>query len=348
MSKWRLLTLALSLALTASTAARAEPDAGDAYRVTGPAVHANLAIYFVHGQSRSGPVPLTLQEALGRKSIEIREVGHVNDVEIENTGNDEIFIQSGDIVKGGKQDRVLSVSLVLQPHSGPVSIASFCVEQGRWSARSGEDVAKFSSAASALPSRAAKIEMARSALPPARRPDADISQRQQQIWKSVAEIKEKLSSNLGAPVAAPQSQTSLQLALENGGLGREQADYVKALQPLGEQDDDIVGYVFAVNGTLNSADIYPSNGLFRKMWPKLLRASATEAIGERSAHADPAPPTAAATGFLDSAKSARSVEASTPGNGHVTVGESAKALFTETRPAAAAPSAWMHRNYLAH
>ena len=60
----------------------------------------------------------------------------------------------------------------------------------------------------------------------------------------------------------------------------------KALEQAGEKDDDVVGYVFAVNGKLNSADVYPSNGLFRKMWPKLLQASVTEAIGEKNAGGD--------------------------------------------------------------
>jgi hypothetical protein len=33
----------------------------DQERISGPFVHENLAIYFVHGQSGSGPVPLTLE-----------------------------------------------------------------------------------------------------------------------------------------------------------------------------------------------------------------------------------------------------------------------------------------------
>jgi hypothetical protein len=163
----------------------------------------------------------------------------------------------------------------------------------------------------------------------------------------VTEIQGKLSSNLSAPVAAPRSRTSLQLALESGELERAQADYVKALQPLGEQDDDIVGYVFAVNGKLNSADIYPSNGLFRKMWPKLLRASATEALGERNGTAEPAPPVAAADSFLATPKDAPSVQKSAGPAGRIEMRESAKTLFMEAKPAAAPASAWVHRNYLA-
>jgi hypothetical protein len=348
MSTWNLLAATLSLCLAQIGGGHANAETGDGYRLSGPAVHGNLAIYFVHGESRSGPVPLTLQEALAQKTIEVREIGQVNELLVENTGNEDIFIQSGDIVKGGQQDRVLSVSLLLKPHSGPLSIASFCVEQGRWSARGGEDVAKFSSANASLPSRAAKIGLAGAAAPKTAGPDANsVSKRQGEIWKLVTEIQGKLTSNLGAPVAAARSRTSLQLALENGSLERAQAEYVKALQSSGEQDDDIVGYVFAINGKLNSADIYPSNGLFRKMWPKLLRASATEALGERNGTAQPAPPIAEATSFLASPKDAPSIEKSAGLQGRVEMRESATQLFMEAKPAAAPASAWVHRNYLA-
>jgi hypothetical protein len=348
-TRWKLLAIALALGLLHGDGGRAEPGSADSYRLTGPAVHGNLAIYFVHGQSRSGSVPLTLQEALAQKVIEVRETGRVNELEVKNIGAEEIFIQAGDIVKGGQQDRVLSVSLVLPPHAGAVSIPSFCVESGRWSARSGEDVGTFSSGDAALPSREAKIEMAGSALGSSDGlRSGTVGRGQQEIWKSVAQIQGKLSTNLGVPVAAPKSRTSLQLTLENTRLGREVADYVGALQSLGEQDDDIVGYVFAVNGKLNSADIYPSNGLFRKMWPKLLRASATEAIGDRATTSEPPPSTAIATAFINSANSGSGVEARPGKEVRIRMQDNAKTLFLESRPAAA-PSAknWMHRSYLA-
>lgn len=328
--------------------ARAAEEAKNDYRLSGPAVHANLAIYFIHGKSRGGPVPLTLQEAFAKKVVEVREIGKVNQLEVENLGDEEILIQSGDIVKGGKQDRVLSVSLVLPPHSGAVSIASYCVEQGRWSARGGESVNKFSSNDAVLPSREAKIEMVGTVATQADRAAAsETSARQQEIWKNVAKIQGKLSSSLGTSVAAPRSQSSLQLALENKKLESEQTDYVKSLLPLGEAEDDIVGYVFAINGRVNSADVYPSNGLFRKMWPKLLRASVTEAIGDRSGTSEPPPPVAAVTTFLDDANRGAAVEKPVGDRGRVKVRESKKSLFFEARPASAPASSWMHRNYLA-
>src|SRR5581483_5884559 len=131
----------------------------DGPRITGPVVHENLAIYFIHGPSAPGKVPLTLEEAMAKGTVKVRETSNVNELEIENLGTEDVFVQSGDIVKGGKQDRTLMVSLLLPPKSGRVPIASFCVEQGRWSPRGREDSAQFASAAAAVPSRELKLAM---------------------------------------------------------------------------------------------------------------------------------------------------------------------------------------------
>src|SRR3954453_6998379 len=149
------------LALAASSLAILTicPARADDTRVSGPVVHENLAIYLVHGQSAAGPVPLTLEEALAKGAVRVHETGNVNELQIENLGGGEVFVQSGDIVKGGQQDRVLTVSLLLPPQSGRIPIASFCVEQGRWTARGKEDVKTFATASAAIPSREAKIAM---------------------------------------------------------------------------------------------------------------------------------------------------------------------------------------------
>src|SRR5262249_22523216 len=159
-------------------------------------------------------------------------------LDIENLGNDEIFVQSGDIVKGGQQDRVLMVSLLLPPRSGRVGIASFCVEQGRWSARGKEDVKTFRSAAAALPSRKAKMAITAPTLAYAgegvRARRADTSARQHEVWDSVAVVQQKLTRSLGASVAAAESRSSLQLSLESKALQEAQTAYVAALKPVGE------------------------------------------------------------------------------------------------------------------
>ncbi len=339
----------------------------DEYTISGPVVHENLAIYLVHGKSAAGAVPLTLDEALGKGSVKVHETGNVSELQIENLGTGEVFIQAGDIVKGGQQDRVLSVSLLLPPKSGRLPIASFCVEQGRWSARGKEDVKTFATASASVPSREAKIAI-RAPAQPAANPTVVIDpttairgghartmflaarelqglSRQQQVWAKVREVQDGLSSNLNAKVQAPASQSSLQLSLENEKLRDAQDAYLKALLKEGEKADDVVGYVFAIDGKLNSAEVYPSNGLFRKMWPKLLNASITEAIGKKnSAAADPAPTSEAALAFLNDASTGASSETPLPASVRLETRQAENAFFFETRRR---DGAFVHRSYLA-
>lgn len=319
--------------------------AGPAGRIGGPVVHENLAIYFIRGQSQPGPVPLTLAEALTGKLVQVHETGQVSQLSIENLGDQEVFVQAGDIVKGGQQDRVLTVSLVLPPRSGRVPIGSFCVEQGRWSGRPGEDVKTFTTAPAALPSREAKLRIAGTpSVPvPGIAPAVPSVNPQQGVWNAVAEVQQKLSRTLGAPVASPRSQTSLQLSLENEKLKEAQRAYVTALQAAGEQDD-IVGYVFAINGKLNSADVYPSNGLFRKMWPKLLLASATEALGEKGKATGEPPAIGAVSAFLAAAEAGKADERKLNAHAQLERRDGDKALYVS---AARPDGRFVHRNYLA-
>ncbi|MGO9170476.1 MAG: ARPP-1 family domain-containing protein [Rhodomicrobium sp.] len=323
--------------------------------ISGPFTHGNLAIYFVHGGNAPGPVPLTLQEAMAKGTVRVIETGSVNELRIENSGDEDVYIQSGDIVKGGRQDRVLTVSFVLPQKSGEVPVASYCVEHGRWSARGGENAALFASSAESLPSREAKLAMkapAPAGIEPQRSGTAgqayyaaaETSQRQRAVWDEVAKTQYKLSAGVNAPVASPASATSLQLSLENEKLTGLRAEYTKALEDKAAAGD-IVGLVFAVNGRINSADIYPSNGLFRKMWAKLLTASVTEAVGERSdAPGAGAPPVEAVRDFLAGAENGKSYAQKIGTLAQQETRDAGSALFVE----AARPSGeWVHRNYLA-
>ena len=320
-------------------------------RVTGPYTHENLALYFAHGPSAPGPVPLTLQEAMAKGTFLVHETGDVNRLIIENRGRDEVYVQAGDIVKGGKQDRVLTTSMLVPPGSGPTPVGAYCVEQGRWQQRGTENATRFTSSDSAMPSLKAKIAMKApekdSGPSPLQRGDG--SRRQNEVWRDVAETQNKLTRTLGAAVAAPESRSSLQLSLENKKVRETLAAYVTALKPLIDKSTDSLGFAFAVNGKLNSADLYPSHGLFRKLWPKLLEAAATEALAERNADKN-APPAAAApdkhqiSGFLSEAERGRKGERTINNTTRLGTGETDKSYYFETRKA---DGVWVHRNYLA-
>ncbi len=197
-------------------------------------------------------MPLTLEEALTSGVAQARETSDVNSLEIENLGDTPVFVQAGEIVKGGKQDRTLMVSLLLPPKSGRVPIASFCVEHGRWSPRGVEDAGKFSTSTASVPSREMKLAM-QAPMPasPSTVPSiGETGLRQQKVWDGVQAMQQRLTANTGTDVRANASATSLQLALENEKLAAAREAYITALTAAAK-DDDIVGYVFAINGKLN-------------------------------------------------------------------------------------------------
>jgi hypothetical protein len=262
-----------------------------------------------------------------------------------------IFVQAGDIVKGGRQDRTLAVSLLLPPKSGRIPIASFCVESGRWSARGHENGQAFASATAAVPSHATKLAMqapvdnVAGAAPntPTRTAGLETHLRQSKVWDSVRQMQNSLTASTGADVRAPASQSSLQLALENEKLAAMRAAYVTALEPAGAQDRDIIGYVFAVNGKLDSGDVYMSNALFRKMWPKMLAAAATEAIGQRHAQAGTPPSAQGVRDFMAAAAAGKASDTAVAVGMHRVLHAGDKAYLIE----AALKDGWVHRSYLA-
>src|SRR5207249_2469492 len=104
-----------------------KPDK-DGYRLEGPFTQGNLSVFLVHGKDKmKGQTFITLQEALVQRKVIVRETREVNELSIKNLSGEEVYVQSGDIVKGGQQDRMLVVDLILPPHSGDIKIGAFCV-----------------------------------------------------------------------------------------------------------------------------------------------------------------------------------------------------------------------------
>src|SRR5690348_9171949 len=224
-------------------------------RVSGPVTHENLSIYFIHGPSQKGPVPLTLEEALRDGKVQVRETGNVNSLEIENLGDQPVFVQAGDIVKGGKQDRTLTVSLLLPPKSGRMPIGSFCVEHGRWSPRAAENASKFDSAAAVVPSHEMKLAM-QAPVPAAApdRPGNEVGLGLRRAWTRSAGSRRRLSPMFDVEVRAKLSVEGLQLAWENEKWPAARDRYVEAVRA----SRGYCGFgcfLFVINGELNSGDV---------------------------------------------------------------------------------------------
>ncbi len=70
------------------------------------------------------------------------------------------------------------------------------------------------------------------------------------------------------------------------------SDYEAGLLAEGSNREGVIGVLFLVNGVPTGHEIYCSNALFRKAWPKLLRSASTEALLEKKDRPTQAPPSA--------------------------------------------------------
>ncbi len=237
--------------------------------IAGPYTHENLSIFLLLGNDAfDGNRFIPLDQALEQKCVTVHETGNVGQLEVENLSDVlDLYIQAGDVVKGGRQDRTLGVDFVLPAKSGRMPIPAFCVESGRWHRRDAEEAASFSSSKSSLSSK--KLRMA-----------AKLSKNQSEVWAHVAETQANLSESLGKSLHMAASPTSYQLSVEDKDLQKRKETYRAALAKIIEEKPNAVGYAFAINGQINTADSYGSGVLFRKLWNKLLDATILEAIAE--------------------------------------------------------------------
>lgn len=246
-------------------------DAISSYSLSGPFEHENLTVFLVHGPDQPTNTAFTpLQEAMERKFVKVYETRDVNELAIENLSkNEEVFVQAGDIVKGGQQDRVLAVDLILPARSGKIPIDAFCVDQGRWSQRGVEQVDQFSISSNMLPNKDLRI---------ATRAEPS----QAKVWEEVDEATSKIRTETSTVALPTHAGSSLQLALEDKNVQESTAPYESKLLSIVEGESNVIGFAFVINNTLNAAEVYASSAMFKRFWPRLLKTAALEAISERS------------------------------------------------------------------
>ena len=338
------LSLLFAISLVFLSATEAQQSANQAnqstemqsagYRISGPYTHKNLTVFLVHGKDLlKGHSFLTLQEALAQKKVIVYETKDVNELAIRNLSNQDVYVQSGDIVRGGDQDRMISTDFIVPPNSGRMPIAAFCVESGRWSKRGNEVNASFGSSENSVATKELKLA-------------AKVSNSQQAVWENVSLAQDKLSKNVGATVNAAASRSSLELSVENAKVKETTAGYLEALAGILRNKTDVIGYAFAINGKVNSADVYASGALFAKLWPKLLKASAIEAIAELDTGAKPTEvEQGTISEFLAESEKPSPAEKSVTDRVKLVTRENERAIFFETRDRQK-KDAWIHRNYI--
>ncbi len=242
------------------------------YPITSTATHNTSMFLTLDEGTRNGSVIVTEAgqfSGLIRRPEQrpINNGGEVNRLVLINNSDRPLLLLAGEIVTGGKQDRVIGTDRIVPPKSEPVDLSVFCVEPGRWVARTDS----FSSMHGQM------------AQPSIRIPAMD-KKSQAEVWDNVRE------SNRNAALAAPKAAlaiagiSSYAGVMQNGEVQRKiedvaapiDRDYGKLIRQLKEQN--AVGVVVAVNGRLLWADVFASGELLEDYWPKLIRSYAAEAV----------------------------------------------------------------------
>lgn len=249
-------------------------------RVGAPQSHANLAVFPLWTAAPAGRPYMTLDEALSSGQVRVTEVsqnGSVPDLRLINEADRPVLLLDGEELRGAKQNRVLNLT-ILAPAGKTIVVPVSCVEQGRWAHRS----AAFASSDHVLysRSRAAKAAAVTDSLGSFGRPLAD----QGAVWASILEKMHRLGTS-----SATSAMEDVFQARREGVDG-----FVAALHPEPEQ----TGAVFALNGSVAGIELFDHPDALAKVFPKLVRSWALDAI-EDAPKEVPAPPMEAAHAFLD-------------------------------------------------
>jgi hypothetical protein len=321
----RAIALSMLAALIVAFAGAGEPaPISGNYKLLDPITHGDLTVFpVVSTQIYDTSQFLTLDEGIRSGEVVITEVGNlhgmirrhpqsqayrgaqVNTLVLVNNSQRPLLLLAGEIVTGGKQDRVVGKDRIVPPESDPVDLGVFCVEPHRWVETSG----KFDTHASVMAQ-------------PSVRKQAMAEKDQQAVWDSVGKAKATMSSNARAAASpAPHSgsgegagsggglyisgtttaeansaasqvdgTSSYAGARANGVVQKQMESITEPMQKSYEslikqlRNQNAVGVVVAVRGRIVWADLFASGSLLGKYWPKLLQSYAAEALTTSGDH----------------------------------------------------------------
>ena len=294
--------LAFVWAAPRTTKASQRPE-GD-WRILDPITYENIAIFpVVSGSSQDTSSFLTLEEGLASGEVIVSERGaagmvrnrgvvrptatpqydsgaSVNQLVLVNRSKRPLLLLAGELVSGGKQDRIIGKDRIVPVGAEPLPLDVFCVEHGRWTGSSSQFTAS------------------KTIVHPSVREQAAVDQKQTEVWAAVTGGS-TASVNVSAapPPPAPLSQSVLAEAIaseaptqsyrkiyESSRVGGSVDSFVDQVQrrfaraTSGLKGERVVGVVVAYGGEVAWSDIFASGDLFHQYWSKLLRSYAVEAL----------------------------------------------------------------------
>jgi hypothetical protein len=242
-----------------------------------PIRHENLEIHFLIGPS-APPDYLTLAEGCSQQMVEIFETGRVGRLAVWNKSTDRpLFIQLGELLKGGLQDRTVATDLVLDPGEKYDGLPTYCVERARWSKREAEDHTKFTHGQEFVSTKPLRKSVER-------RGD------QAEVWAAVSKAQLNMASAVPGYTESEVSPSSYKMSLEDAALQKNVEEWFHVIHERSPLDEKTVGVAVTINSRLEKIDWYGHAQTLHRLWPGLLRAAVLEALVEKRAEIESARP----------------------------------------------------------
>ena len=296
-------------------ARNAQPAAGPApapqpkpegdWRIVDPVSYQNISVFPVLASyDEDTSAFLTLEEGLATGEVVVRERGSedmvrgrdgrpvyipqptgasVNQLVLLNRGKRPLLLLAGELVSGGKQDRIIGKDRIVPAGAPPLPLDVFCVEHGRWTG-------------------SYQFAAADAIVHPSVREQAAVNQNQGYVWDAVRSG----TTAKAAPSAPPPmiSESRLRSAIagnahteayekiyQSSAVGVSIDDFVAEVQrrfasaTSGLKGERVVGVVVAYGGEVAWSDIFASGDLFNRYWHKLLRSYSVEALARPTVRA---------------------------------------------------------------
>lgn len=254
-------------------------------KVLAPITYQNLTLMPIVSRTPAGPEDyLVLDEGMKKGVVQVvekKDGGDVNNLVLANRSEQPLFLMAGEVIIGGKQDRIIGKDTVVPPRTTE-TVPVFCVEHGRWGGRK----ATFSTA-NAL----AHTELRKSAK----------YKKQGDVWN---EVKSKNAKRAKSNATDTYRHVA---ADKKGGKGklvayRRHFERALAAHP---QRAQIVGFVVAVNGKVAAIESFGSARLYAKLSDKLLTSYFVEAVDQPVVAGARAPDAGTVAKFTAAARRAR-------------------------------------------
>jgi hypothetical protein len=305
----------------------AGPVESGSYKALKPIESGDLTLFpvvRVNGRTPPADQFLTLDEGLKNGEVEVTEAGRVrglvrsrggaalasrgdqvNTLVLVNNSKRPLLLLAGEIVTGGKQDRVIAKDRIVPAGGDPIDLSVFCIEPGRWT----ESSEKFGATA--------KTSARSFMVQPMVRQEAMVAKDQQRVWNSVNGAISTMAMAAAPARSAPDGSGSVSSTVQvlpdslavNGrriapelsaGSAVGTTSYAKAMQTqavsakvdeaaaglLQSREETLaslrqehaVGVVVALHGEVIWADIFSDTELLTRYWMKLVRSYAAEGL----------------------------------------------------------------------